>query len=70
MNYAFKIRMESDKDLNLEAPIPTGPNIITRECIKLASWLINHKDEISRLIKKGWTDPRKIVDYLRRKHNK
>ena len=63
----FIIKMESEKDLNV---IPTGPNIIIIECIKLASWLNNHRDEIIRLIKKGWTNPQKIVAYLSKKHNK
>ena len=62
--------MESDNDLNLEVN-PIGPSpVIVNACIKLASWLVNHKDEIISLVKKGWTSPQKIVDYLKKKYHK
>ena len=65
----FKIKMESDKDLNLEVE-PIGTTVIIDACVKIASWLVDHKDEIISLIKKGWTSPQKIVDYLKQKYHK
>ena len=63
--------MESDNDFNLEVtPVPAGYNIIIEACIKLASWLADHKDEIISLIKKGWNSPQKIVEYLKEKYHK
>ena len=64
----FKIHMESDKDLNLLNPI--GPQIIIEQCKKIAAWTAEHKDEIKSLVKKGWTNAAKIVEYLKKKYHK
>ena len=57
------------KDVTLEADAETVLKIIN-ECLKIAGWLIDHKDEIKALINKGWTSAKKIVDYLKKKYGK
>ena len=58
--------MESEKEVNLEA----SEGDIIDDCLKIASWCIEHKAEIKALIKKGWTSAKKIVEYLRKKYGK
>jgi hypothetical protein len=56
-----------DKEANLEE---AGTVIaIIALCIQIADFCANHKDEIKALIKKGWTDAHKIVDYIRKKYH-
>ena len=50
--------------------MPISYTPIINPCLKLAPWLVDHKDEIIALIKKGWTSPQKIVDYLKKKFHK
>ena len=66
MNYDFK-------KLYLEAQMPTiGPKFdsIFANCIKIAAWAVEHEDEIKSLVKKGWTNAQKIIDYLKKKYHK
>ena len=55
----FKIKMD-----------PRLPIMITQALVDKEPWLAEHKDEIISLVKKGWTNPQKIIDYLKKKYNK
>ena len=58
-----------DKEVTLEVdPVTIGK--IIAACIQIAAWCVEHKDEITALVKKGWNSAQKIVDYLKKKYKK
>ena len=59
--------MESEKEVNLEVD-PGTVIAILGLCIQIADFCANHKEEIKSLIRKGWTNAQKIVNYIRRKY--
>ena len=61
--------MDSE-DVKLELPDAKTIAEIVSACIQAADWLVDHKDEIIALIKKGWTSAKQIVDYLKKKYGK
>ena len=58
--------MEAEKDLEID---PITVMSIVGLVINAADFCIKHKDEIIGLVKKGWNNVQKIVNYIRNKYH-
>lgn len=59
--------MEQEK-VNLEVDALTVIKIV-EECLKLALWAYQHKEEIKAMVKSGWRNAKAIVNHLKIKYH-
>ena len=59
--------MEYEKDPDLEVDPLTVVKIV-EQCLQLALWAYQHKEEIKAMVRSGWTNAKAIINYLKQKY--
>lgn len=59
--------MDQEK-VNLEVDALTVIKIV-QECLKLALWAYQHKEEIKALVNSGWRNAKAIINHLKAKYH-
>ena len=67
LEFILNYKMDSEEILEITAKEIVD---ILNAVLKLGDWLFAHKDEIIALIKSGWTNAKKIYNYLKSKYHK
>ena len=59
--------MEYEKDPDLEVDPLTVIKIV-EQCLQLALWAYQHKEEIKAMVRSGWRNAKAIINYLKQKY--